>query len=152
MFKLILEVCHMNLTKLKEQMLEMGSKIGLQVQEEKADSLTLHSQITAKDYFENSIYCRFVAFESGTIHLLLTFDQIESTYDNLYLINAFNDNNPWFKAYIANINDKDFLELHYVSVGIIDEKEAITTFGFLLSELLKENTLKYLTPILNGDK
>ena len=142
----------MNLTKLKEQMLSMGSKIGLQVQEEKADSLTLHSQIVAKDYFQNSIYCRFVAFESGTIHLFLTFDEIESTYDNLYLINAFNDNNPWFKAYIANINDKDFLELHYACFSINEEKEAVASFGFLLSELLKEGTLKYLLPIINGDK
>ena len=34
----------MNLTKLKEQLLEMGEKIGLQVEEETAESLTLHSQ------------------------------------------------------------------------------------------------------------
>ena len=142
----------MNLSSLKEKLLEVGKKIGLQVQEEKADSLTLHTQIVAKDYFENSIYCRFVAFSSGTIHLFLTFDPVEKDYDTLFLINAFNENSPWFKAYIANINEKDYLELHYSSVGLVDENEAINTFGYLLTELLTENTLKYIKPILNQDR
>ena len=130
----------------------MGEKIGLQVQEETAKTLTLHSQITAKEYFLNSVYCRFVAFSSGTIHLFLTFDVIERTYDNLYLINAFNENNPWFRAYITNINDRDYLELHYTAVGLNDEMEAIDTFGFLLNDLLSENTMKYLKPILDGEQ
>ena len=142
----------MNLNNLKEKLLKMGEKIGLQVHEEDANSLTLHSQITAKEYFINSVYCRFVAFSSGTIHLFLTFDVIERTYDNLYLINAFNENNPWFRAYITNIKDRDYLELHYTAVGLNHEDEAIETFGFLLNELLNENSLKYLKPILNGEE
>ena len=142
----------MNLKALKEQLLEMGKGIGLQVQEEKADSLTLHAQITAKDYFDNSIYFRAVIFSSGTLHVFLTFDLIERTYDNLYLINAFNSENPWFRAYITNINDKDYLELHYTSVALEQESEVTDTIGFLLNELLSDNTLKYLNPILNGDK
>ena len=141
----------MNLTNLKEQLLKFGEKIGLQVHEEKADQITLHTQITAKDYFINSVYCRFVAYQSGTIHLFLTFDVIESTYDNLYLINAFNENNPWFRAYITNIKDRDYLELHYAAVGLNHENEAIDTFGFLLNELLNEPVLKYIKPILNGE-
>ena len=141
----------MNLTNLKEQLLKFGEKIGLQVHEEKADQITFHTQITAKDYFINSVYCRFVAYQSGTIHLFLTFDAIESTYDNLYLINAFNENNPWFRAYITNIKDRDYLELHYAAVGLNHENEAIDTFGFLLNELLNEPVLKYLKPILNGE-
>ena len=141
----------MNLINLKEQLLKFGEKIGLQVHEEKADQITFHTQITAKDYFINSVYCRFVAYQSGTIHLFLTFDVIESTYDNLYLINAFNENNPWFRAYITNIKDRDYLELHYAAVGLNHENEAIDTFGFLLNELLNEPVLKYLKPILNGE-
>lgn len=142
----------MNISLLKEKLLEFGSKIGLQVHEENANSVTLHSQITAKDYFLNSVYCRFVAYASGTIHLFLTFDVIERTYDNLYLINNFNESNPWFRAYITNINDRDYLELHYAAVGLTNEQEAIETFGFLLNELLEENTLKYLKPILDGEQ
>ena len=142
----------MNIKALKEQLLEMGKGIGLQVQEEKADSLTLHAQITAKDYFDNSIYFRAVIFSSGTLHVFLTFNEIERTYDNLYLINAFNSENPWFRAYITNINDKDYLELHYTSVALEKESEVVDTIGFLLNELLNDNTLKYLNPILNGDK
>ena len=142
----------MNLINLKEKLLSFGEKIGLQVHEETTNSLTLHSQITAKDYFINSVYCRFVAYSSGTIHLFLTFDVIERTYDNLYLINNFNENNPWFRAYITNINERDYLELHYTAVGLANEQEAIETFGFLLNELLNESTLKYLKPILEGEQ
>ena len=142
----------MDLIKLKEQLLEMGKKIGLQVQEETAASLTLHSEITAKDYFDNSIYFRLVIFSSGTLHMFLTFNEIERTYDNLYLINHFNAESPWFKAYIANINDKDYLELHYASVALEKEAEVIDSFGFLLNDLLNENTLKYLQPILNSEQ
>ena len=43
----------MNLTKVKEQLLEMGKSIGLQVQDENAQSVSLHAQVIAKDYFEN---------------------------------------------------------------------------------------------------
>jgi len=141
----------MDLIKLKEQLLDMGKRIGLQVQEETAQNITLHSQITAKDYFDNSIYFRLVVYSSGTLHMFLTFDEIERTYDNLYLINNFNAENPWFKAYITNINDKDYLELHYVALGLEKEAQVLDTFGFLLNDLLSENTLKYLNPILHGD-
>ena len=142
----------MDLNVLKEQLLNMGKSIGLQVQEENAQSITLHSQITAKDYFDNSIYFRLVVFSSGTMHMFLTFDEIERTYDNLYLINNFNSENPWFRAYIANINDKDYLELHYASVALEKEAEVIDSFGFLLNDLLSEDTLKYLRPILQSNQ
>ena len=142
----------MNLMSLKEKLLNLGKSIGLQVQEETKESMTLHSQITAKDYFENSIYFRMVVFNSGTLHIFLTFDEIERTCDNLYLINAFNAESPWFKAYITNINDKDFLELHYSVMGLQDDEEVINSFGYLLNSLLTEDTLKYLKPILNNEQ
>ena len=142
----------MNLTSLKEKLLEMGKKIGLQVEEETAQNITLHSEITAKDYFDNSIYCRITVFESGTVHMFLTFDQMERTYDNLYLINNFNSEHPWFKAYIANINGKDYLELHYSSLAVQDENEVIDTVGYLLNDLLNENSLKLLQPIIASGK
>ena len=142
----------MNLINIKEQLLKVGNKIGLQVQEETKDSLTVHASLSAKDYFKNTVYFRVVVFASGTLHVFFTFNEIESTYDNLYLINAFNAENPWFKAYIANINDKDYLELHYTAVALEQENEVIDSVGFLLNELLKENTLNYLNPILNSEK
>ena len=141
----------MNLNTLKEQLLKIGERIGLQVHEENANSLTLHAQLTAKDYFDNTVYLRLVVFNSGTLHMFLTFDEIERTYDNLYLINAFNAENPWFRAYITNINDKDYLELHYAAIALEKEEQVVNSIGFLLNELLSENTLKYLKPILDAE-
>ena len=141
----------MNINNVKEQLLKMGQKIGLQVEEESAQSVTLHTELNAKEYFKNSIYFKVVVFSSGTVHMFLTFDEIESTYDKLYLINAFNSENPWFKAYITNINDKDYLELHYSAIALDSDSQVIDTFGYLLNELLNEQTLKYLKPILENE-
>ena len=141
----------MNINNVKEQLLKMGQKIGLQIEEENAQSVTLHTELNAKEYFKNSIYFKVVVFSSGTVHMFLTFDEIESTYDKLYLINAFNSENPWFKAYITNINDKDYLELHYSAIALDSDTQVIDTFGYLLNELLNEQTLKYLKPILENE-
>lgn len=138
----------MNLNNIKEQLLRDGEKIGLKVEEETADKLTLHAEIIAKAYFKDSIYMRVVVFESGTLHVFLTFDELEKTYDNLFLINKFNAENPWFRAYIGNINGKDYFELHYTSFSLEKDEEVSETVGFLLRELLEQDTLTYLRPIL----
>ena len=142
----------MDLSKVREQLLIMGEKIGIQVQEEDGQKLVMHSQIQAKDYFDNAIYMRLVVFSTGTMHLFLTFDELEKTYDNLFLINTLNAENPWFRAYITNINDKDYLELHYCGITIEKEESVGTIFGYLLNELLSDSTFKYLNPILKSNK
>ena len=141
-----------NLNNLKNQILELGKKIALQVQEENAKSITLHATITAQDYFTDSIYLRLVFFASGTMHMFLTFNEIEKTYEKLFAINGYNADSPWFKAYIVNINNKDFFELHYSSVALKGEQEVLDTFSFLLSDLLSENSLKHLRPILKDEQ
>jgi hypothetical protein len=142
----------MNLTAVKEQLLKLGEKVGLKVESETAEKLTVHTQMSAKGYFDQSIYLRVVIFSSGTLHMFITFEEMEKTYDNLFLINNFNSENPWFKAYIGNINGKDYLELHYASLALENEGQVTTTVGYLLNELLSENSLKYLKPILNSSK
>ena len=141
----------MNLTTIKEQLLKMGERIGLKVQNETAETLELHTQFEAKNYFKNTVYLKILVYSSGTLHLFLTFGEIEKTYDNLFLINAFNSENPWFRAYITNINDKDYLELHYTAIAVENEPIVANIVGYLLGELLKENTYKYLKPILDNN-
>ena len=141
----------MNLTIVKEKLLKLGESIGLKVHEETAEQLVLDTHMTAKNYFSSSVYLRLVVYQSGTLHLFLTFNELAQTYENLFAINAFNAENPWFRAYITNIHDRDYLEIHYTAVGLNHENEAIDTFGFLLNELLNEPTMKYLKPILNGE-
>ena len=142
----------MNLNNLKEKLLELGKNIGLQVQEETATSLTVHANIIAKDYFENSIYLNMTVYEAGSMHVFFTFDEMERTYDNLYLINNFNAKHPWFKGYISNINDKDYFEIHYASLDEKDEEAVIESVGYLLNNILKEDTLDILKPIIINGK
>ena len=91
-------------------------------------------------------------FSSGTFHMFLTFDEIERTYDNLYLINNFNAKHPWFKGYISNINDKDYFEIRYASLDEKDEEAVIESVGYLLNNILKEDTLDILKPIIINGK
>lgn len=142
----------MNLTSLKEQLLALGAKIGLKVYEETANYITLHSEITAQDYFDNSIYCHITVFEGGTFHFYMTFDEIEKTYDNLFLINNFNVEHPWFQAYITNLNGKDFFELHHAAIALKDEKAVTDIVGYLLNDVLNEDTLALIKPILANAK
>ena len=142
----------MNLEVVKKELLELGERVDLKVQEETTEKLVVHTELTAAKYFRDSVYLRTVIFASGTIHLFLTFYEMEQTYDNLFLINKFNLENPWFRAYIGNINGKDYFELHYTSFSLESEQEAVNTVGFLLGELLSEKTLKYLQPILENSK
>lgn len=142
----------MNLIKVKEQLLSMARQIRLQVEEETKEKLTLHAYLTANNYFKNSIYFRIVVFASGTLHVFFTFDEAERTYDNLYIINTFNAENPWFRAYIGNINGSDFLELHYTSLSMEKENEVTDTVGYLLNEILEEDNVKYINSILNNNE
>lgn len=142
----------MDLKVVREQLLTMGERIGMKLQEEDGQKLIVHAQLQAKDYFDNVIYLRIVVFATGTMHMFLTFDPLEKTYDNLFLVNTLNAENPWFRAYITNINDKDYLELHYTGITIEKEESITDVVGYLLNELLNENTFKYLSPILKGNK
>lgn len=141
----------MNITNIKEQLLKLGQKLGLQVQEEKKDSVILHTAIVATSYFTDTVYCRFLAYESGTVHMFLTFSEVEKTTDRLFLINNFNEVSPWFKAYITNINSKDFFELHYSAYGLQHDDEAVNTFGFLLNVLLEETAVNHIKAILANE-
>ena len=142
----------MNLAKLREKLLETGAKIGFQVENETSKELTMHAELVASKYFKNPVYLRMVFFASGTIHVFLTFDKIEKTYDNFFLINKLNEENPWFRGYIVNVNNADYLELHYVAVDVEVEEQAIDTVGFLLNEVLAESIQQYLRPILKNSK
>ena len=142
----------MNLTKLRDQLLTMGKQINLQVEEQTKDKLTVHAELTAKQYYKNSVYFRVVAFASGTLHVFFTFDEVEATSDNLYIINRFNSENAWFRAYVGNINGSDYLELHYVAVSIEKENQVTDTVGYLLGEILQDDNVKYINSILNNQR
>ncbi len=140
----------MNLLVVKERLLEMGKQISLSVEDENAEQLTVSAHMQAKTYFNDEVYLRYVIFKSGTVHLFLTFDEMEKTYDNLFLINKFNADNPWFRAYIINLGGKDFLELHYTSFSIESEEQVSDAVGYLLNQLLEQSALQYLKPMLEA--
>ena len=139
----------MNLGTVKARLLDLGEKVALKLENEAADSLSFGTEITAQAHYKSSIYFHIVVYRAGTLHVFFTFNEIERTYDNLYLINTFNSENPWFRAYITNINGKDFLELHYVAFSLPSEEETSSTLSYLLGDLLTDETMHYLKPLVN---
>ena len=101
-----------------------------------------------KEYFDDSIYVRVRAYDTGSIHVFLTFDSIDGTNREVQrLINDFNENNAWFRAYVTS-GDTAFLELHFANICADDEEHASDVLNFALGQLLEENVLTYLKPLL----
>lgn len=142
----------MLLNRVKRLLLESGKNLGLEVEKEDADSIKLSATINAEKYFDDSIYYTILVYKSGTVHITYTFDEVSKTFDNYELVNEFNDNNSWFKAYITEIKGKCFLKFHYAAVEVADEKAVDELCDFLLNELISDDTLEYLKPILEGDR
>ena len=74
----------MNLTKLKEQLLEMGKKIGLQVEEETSES----KEVTTEEIEETGLLCEelhhahkyFISVEAGNYMTFTDIDAIASVF------------------------------------------------------------------------
>lgn len=137
----------MNLKKLSALIQKEWSHIDFEIKKLTSDRLDMNCNIVAKNYFDDGVLCKLTAYTSGTMHITFTFDNLEPTMHSLDLINTFNDNSSWFSAYITNINDNNFLELHYSGIGSADEKEMSKIFTFVLNRLISDDTMEYLKPL-----
>ena len=138
----------MRLDKAARLIMDEFSSLDFKMEELNAEKLILTaSNVNAKAYFDDDIYCRVVAYTSGTVHVFFTFDMIDMDNVTLRLINDFNDNVPFLKANITTINDKTYLQLHGANISCSDETVIHSTVSFFFGELLDENTLEFLQPL-----
>ncbi len=107
------------------------------------------SNITAKSYFDDSIYIRIISYDSGTLHVFMTFDRLDPTLNALTYINTFNACNAFFKGYVSEKKGGKYFELHFAAFDMRDEQAVVNQISFSLNELLSDNTLKNLKPITN---
>ncbi len=105
------------------------------------------SNITAKKHFDDSIYIRIINYDSGTLHVFMTFDRLDKTLNALSYINTFNACNAFYKGYISEKKGGNYFELHFAVFGLTNESAVVNQITFSLDELLSENTLKHLKPI-----
>ena len=138
----------MRLDKAARMIIDEFSVLDFKIDELTNEKLTMTaSGINAKEYFDDDIYCKIVAYSSGTVHVFFTFDQLSDDLMSLRLINDFNNNVPFLKANIVRIKGDTYLELHAVNISCSDEDVLASTVSFFFGELLDEVTLEYLQPL-----
>ena len=122
--------------------------ITFKVKEQTNDKVVITADIEAKQYFDDGIFVRIVAYKSGTCHVFMVFDQLDPTYENLVMLNEMNDNLSFLSAYISEKDSgKKYLELHGSSMDAPNAQVLSETIAYFINELLNEKLLQYLQPI-----
>ena len=121
------------------------SKLGLEY-EQKEDKLNITGSISSKTY-DDGIYIDATLYDSGNLCMTFVFDQIEPTMKIYDLINSFNDNVGYLKAYISQRGQKEFLAIDYYVRENPSELDAAEEFGYALLKVVDDSVAKYLSPI-----
>ena len=122
--------------------------ITFKVKEQTNDKVVITADIEAKQYFDDGIVVRIVAYKSGTCHVFMVFDQLDPTYENLVMLNEMNDNLSFLSAYISEKDSgKKYLELHGSSIDAHDTKTLASNIQFFINQALADSVLKYLQPL-----
>ncbi len=138
-----------NLAKLKGLIQSEYNGITFTEKSRTEDKVEITADIVAKKYFDDGITVRIVAYKSGTCHVFLVFDELDPTFENLKLINEYNDHSSFLSAYISQKDGGQYLELHGSSMDAPDEKVLSETIAYFINEALNEKLLKYLQPLTN---
>lgn len=121
---------------------ELNKKFGLDFEYKMIDGhLEAKNEITIKG-FDDGIYCQFRLYESGVVSYCFTFDKIEMTGRVMVLVNNFNANFPFLKAYLEN----GYLRIDHVVYNMRNEDLGEYTSG-IMSEIISDKCKKYLTPL-----
>ena len=109
--------------------------------------LVFTADISAEKYFDDGIYARCTCYASGVYRVQLVFDSIGRDLTSLQMVNDFNENLAWFKAFVSHRGQKDFLELEYFGRDADTPEKMAASITKMLIQPLEEDTLKYLIPL-----
>jgi len=94
---------------------------------------------------EDDIYVNVELFANGNMGTSFIFDKLKKSKENYDLVNKFNCYQPWLKGII---NEEGYFTVLYSSIDLRNEIEALNQFKFLFNELVDEEIMKPLKPIL----
>lgn len=114
------------------------------IKENSEEKLLINASINAKDYLDVPFILNILVYKGGTLHVLITFDEIETNLENLKLMNDLNANNTSFVAYIRPDN---LLELHYSNNCGDSIDMVFYNIQYALDLFLKDNIMQYLKPL-----
>ena len=122
------------------------SKIEFTLDTDKKDVIEFSANVNSNNY-DDGIRIEVTAYDDGTAHVFLIFDKIEPNFDNLRLVNEFNDNNSFYTASIKQINGNNYLELHGVCCAGYDEGDVAENVSFLISHVNSDSVVKELSEL-----
>jgi hypothetical protein len=93
---------------------------------------------------DDSILATYRLFENGVAVFAFVFDQLDKTNTSFKLLNDFNDQVTWFKAYV---NDGNYLRLEHAAFEVSSPDELKEMLEFFHTKLVDEKTVKYLKPL-----
>ena len=105
------------------------------------------AHVEVDDCFDDEISIKIISYQSGTCHVFMIFDKIETTFENLMLINKYNERSAFLRAYISSKEDGTYLELHGTNIDSYDTESLCNTICFFINELFDEHTLPLLQEI-----
>ncbi len=117
----------------------------MDVLENSEEKLLLTSQVNVKEHLDVPFILQLLLYKGGTLHIVMTFDEVDSNLENLKLINKINSNNPTIVAYIRDDNNR--LELHASNNCGDSEELVFYNIQYILDLFLKENIMQYLKPL-----
>lgn len=135
----------MNLSSILPILKSKYRSISFETKEATEDKLRIAANISINNLSDN-VYLSMTIYNGGTLHIFLTFDEISETMEVYRLMNDFNENTSFWKAYISK-GEYNFLEIHAVSICESDENEVTDTIEFLLDNALSDSVREYLLPL-----
>ncbi len=86
------------------------------------------------------------ADKEGFVSFTIIFDKIDYTHDTLKLVNYFNANVPFLKAYVEKIRREYYLKIQYNCLAKAED-EAVSKFEEFFGILASKQIATYLKPL-----
>ena len=99
--------------------------------------------------FDDDVRLEFSFNKNGAASVTIIFDSLEPTKYNYDLINAFNDNVGFLKAYLTERNGHHFFAIEHYAYEVVSEENAVNTLISMVKMLTGDRSKQFLLPILN---
>lgn len=98
--------------------------------------------------FDDDVRFEFSFNKNGAASVTIIFDSLEPTKYNYDLINAFNDNIGFLKAYLTERNGHHFFAIEHYAYEVVSEENAVSTLVAMIDMILSDRVKEYLLPIV----
>lgn len=111
------------------------------------DSIYFTTQIESQ-FFKGTALITGIVYERGVVNVIYTFGEIEANKKAYDVINEFNLFASHAKAYIGELNGKKLLEVRYSNAYEVADDGAVALFKFFFDDMLSEELVGHLTPMV----